>query len=102
MQATEANKPEFTMKIRDLKNWDRLCQDDLTHNNVRPHPIFKSFRNVYGVNVILTMLWKIYVQYLPIADCLIYVVPGICTAPGDLDPFNVFESIFRERHSSGD
>ena len=36
MQATEANKPEFTMKIRDLKNWDRLCQDDLTHNNVRP------------------------------------------------------------------
>jgi hypothetical protein len=34
MQATGANWPEFTMKLRDLKNWNRLCQDDLTHNNI--------------------------------------------------------------------
>ena len=66
------------------------------------HPIFESFRNVYGVTVILTMLLKMYVLSLPVADYLIWVVPGIWAAPGDLDPFNVFEHIFRERHPSGD
>jgi hypothetical protein len=62
----------------------------------------KSFGDVYGVSVILTMPLKVYVQYFLIADYLIYVVPGICAAPGELDPVNVFQHIFRERHPSGD
>jgi hypothetical protein len=34
MHAAEAN-PEFTMKLRDLENWDRHREDDLTYNRVR-------------------------------------------------------------------
>jgi|SRR6266850_703450 len=41
-----------------------------------------------------------YVQYFFVADYLTCVVPGICAAPGDLAPFNVFGHIFRERHPS--
>jgi hypothetical protein len=68
------------------------------------HPIFESFGNVYGVSVILAMPLKMYVQHFLVADYLICVIPGICAAPGDLDldPFNVFEYIFRERRPSGD
>jgi hypothetical protein len=50
----------------------------------------------------LTMPLKVYVQYFLAEDDLIYVVPGICAAPGDLDPSNVSQHIFRERHPSGD
>jgi hypothetical protein len=68
------------------------------------HSIFKSFGNVYSVSVISVMLLKMYVQHFLVADSLTCVVPGICAAPGDLDldPFNVFERIFREWHPSGD
>jgi hypothetical protein len=66
----------------------------------------RSFRNVYGVGVILTMLLQMYVEYFPVADHLTYVVPGICGVPGlfgmlfDELP-NGLELIFRDRHPSG-
>jgi hypothetical protein len=31
------------------------------------HHVFESFRNIYGVSVILRMLLKMYVQYFPVA-----------------------------------
>jgi len=69
---------------------------------LRPHPNLKSFGNVYAVSVILTMPLKMYVRHFLVADYLIYIVPGICAAPGDLDAFNVSQHIFRERHPNGD
>jgi hypothetical protein len=42
----------------------------------------------------LTMPFKVYVQYFLVEDDLIYVVPGIYAAPEDLDPFNVSQYIF--------
>jgi hypothetical protein len=35
MYPTTANITEFTMKLRDLECWDRLCEDDLYYSNVR-------------------------------------------------------------------
>ncbi len=62
-----------------------MMSDVLDH-----HHVFESFRNIYGVSVILRMLLKMYVQYFPVAGHLICVVLAICAAPGDLDPSNVF------------
>ena len=44
MHTTEANRPEFTMKLQDLENWDRLREDDLTYNNVRRAPLSPHLR----------------------------------------------------------
>ena len=41
------------------------------------HKFLESFSNIYGVNVISAMLLPMYVQYSPVADHLICVVPGI-------------------------
>jgi hypothetical protein len=71
------------------------------------HKFLETFKSVYGVNVILTMISKMYVQYFPVADHLICVVPGICGASEHATPFdlyevpNVLELIFRDRHPSG-
>ena len=35
MVLTTASLPEFTMKLRDIDNWDRLCRDDLNHSDIR-------------------------------------------------------------------
>src|SRR5260370_5027357 len=35
MFPTTADITEFTMKLRDLECWDRLCEDDLYYSNVR-------------------------------------------------------------------
>jgi hypothetical protein len=31
-----SDRPEFTMYLRNLATWDRLSENDLTYNNVRP------------------------------------------------------------------
>ncbi len=81
--------------------WPTIMSDLLDH-----HDFLESFRNVYDVSVILTMLLKAYVRYFPVADHLICVVPGICDVPELFAiPFDdlpsVLELIFRDRHPSG-
>lgn len=51
-----------------------ICATMMSAKSLRHHHMFKSFRNVYSVSVISTMLLKMYVQYFPVADHLICVV----------------------------
>jgi hypothetical protein len=78
-----------------------IMSDKMDHHN-----FLKSFRNVYGVSVILTMLFQMYVQYFPVADHLICAVPGICGVPGVYamqfeELPNALGRIFRGRHARG-
>ncbi len=70
------------------------------------HKIFNSFWNVYGVGVILGMVFQMYVRYFPVADNLICLVLGICVFLGLYgmvfdDPPNAFGLIFRDRYPRG-
>jgi len=47
MHPTEANRIEFTMRLRNLANWDRLCEDDLTYNNIRRAPFLSPRRQLF-------------------------------------------------------
>jgi hypothetical protein len=85
------------MKLLDLKTWDRLSQDDLTHNDVRHaslSPQLQEFQErLRRKRYIDDAIEDVRAVFL-VAAYLICVVPGICAAPGDLDPFNVFGHIF--------
>ena len=52
----------------------QICATMMSDMSLHHHNMFKSFRNVYGVSVISTMLLKMYVQYFPVAVHLICVV----------------------------
>lgn len=41
------------------------------------HSVLESFRGVYDVGVILSMILQVYVLHFPVADYLICVVPDI-------------------------